>query len=64
MKIYKIIWHSIMIGESKVHAKNKREARMKAREKLDYDWKRFSFNTEWFIAKIEDYKESDHEEPA
>ena len=54
MKTYKIIWHSIILGESKVHAKNKREAKSKAYDNLDYDWKKFNLNTKWLIRKIEE----------
>ena len=64
MKTYKITWQSIIFGESKVRAKNKREAKTKAYDSFDYDWKSFSFNTKWLISKIEDYKEADHETPA
>ena len=64
MKTYKIYWNSLMLGTSKVKATNKKEAREKTIEGFDYDWKRFAFNTKWTIAKIEDYKEADHEAPA
>ena len=58
MKTYKIIWQSIMLGNSKVKAINKEEAREKTLEGFDYDWKRFAFNTKWVISKIEIIKES------
>ena len=64
MKTYKIIWQSIMFGDSKVYDKNKKEAKRRAYDRLDFDWNRFELNSKWFISKIEIIKEADHETPA